>query len=415
MAAFDTRTGSRELRMIALIVCSLALSCTSGPASSSEDYPQWRGRNRDGSASAFTEPAQWPEVLVRQWKVDVGEGYATPLVIGDTVYSFTRRGGEEVMAALEAGTGTELWHSGYAAPYTPGRPAAAHGTGPKATPVFHNGKLFTLGISGIVAAFDAFTGELLWRTNAPAEPPFFSAASSPVAEDGVVIVHPGNYGPLTAFDVDTGGVKWTAGDGGFFASPIVVDSAGTRQVISVTAKNVIGVSLADGEVLWQHPWQGGAGGTMPVLYGETIIVSGHNLGVSAFKPSRTDGEWKTETVWETKDVSMYLSNPVVIGDTLFGLSHRASGQFFALDAASGEVLWLGQPREAKNTAVVKAGDLLFLLNDDAELIVARSNRSGFEPLRRYSVADSSTWAQPAISGNRVFVKDVSSLTLWTLD
>ena len=281
--------------------------------------------------------------------------------------------------------------------------------------MFYNGKLFTLGISGIVAAFDASTGGLLWRTDPPEEPPFFSAASSPVSEDGLVIAHPGNYGSLTAFDVDTGDIKWTAGEGGFFASPMVVDLAGTRQVISVTAKEVIGVSPSDGEVLWRYPWEGGNGGPMPVLHGETVIVSGHNLGVTAFKPSLSADEWTTETVWETKDVSMYICNPVVIGDTLFGLSHRARGQFFALDAVSGQVLWLGQPREAKNTAVVKAGDLLFLLNDDSEMIVARSNRSAFEPLERYSVADSPTWAQPAISGNRVFVKDVSSLTLWTLD
>ena len=112
---------------------------------------------------------------------------------------------------------------------------------------------------------------------------------------------------------------------------------------------------------------------------------------------------------------MYISNPVVIGDTLFGLSYLASGQFFALNAATGTTLWLGPPREAKNSAVVKAGSLLFLLNDDAELIVARSSRTGLEPLKRYTVADSATWAQPAISGNRMFVKDVSSLTLWTLD
>ncbi len=127
------------------------------------------------------------------------------------------------------------------------------------------------------------------------------------------------------------------------------------------------MSVADGGVLWQYPWPGGAGGTMPVLNGETVIVSGHNLGVTAFKPTRRDGEWKTETVWETKEVSMYISNPVVIAETLFGLSHRESGQSFALDATTGKVLWLGEPREAKNTAVVKAGDLLFLLNDDAEL------------------------------------------------
>ena len=112
---------------------------------------------------------------------------------------------------------------------------------------------------------------------------------------------------------------------------------------------------------------------------------------------------------------MYLSNPVVVAGTLFGLSHRARGQFFALDARTGATLWLGQPRQATNTAVVKAGHLLFLLNDDAELIVARSSRTGFESVTRYTVADRATWAQPVISGNRLFVKDVSSLTLWTLN
>lgn len=131
--------------------------------------------------------------------------------------------------------------------------------------------------------------------------------------------------------------------------------------------------------------------------------------------ARRDDKWVADPVWETKAVSMYVSNPVVIGDTLFGLSHRASGQFFALDARTGKVLWLGQPREATNTAVVKAGNLLFLLNDDAELIVARAHQTGFERLKQYTVADSATWAQPTISGNRVFVKDVTSLTLWTVN
>jgi len=112
---------------------------------------------------------------------------------------------------------------------------------------------------------------------------------------------------------------------------------------------------------------------------------------------------------------MYVSNPVVVAGTLFGLSTRARGQFFAVDAKTGRVLWLGQPREAENTALVKTGDLLFLLNDDAELIVAKASRSGFEPIVRYTVADSATWAQPTISGNRIFVKDVTALSLWTFD
>jgi len=100
---------------------------------------------------------------------------------------------------------------------------------------------------------------------------------------------------------------------------------------------------------------------------------------------------------------------------LFGLSEKARGQFFALDAKNGKVLWLGRPRQASNTAIVKAGTLLLLLNDDAELIVARSSRSGFELVKRYTVAGSETWAQPAVSGNRIFVKDLTSLSLWTLN
>ena len=154
---------------------------------------------------------------------------------------------------------------------------------------------------------------------------------------------------------------------------------------------------------------------MPVLHDGLVIVSGLNAGVVAYKPTRADGTWTVSRIWETKDVSMYLSNPVVIGDTLFGLSHRSSGQFFALDALTGKTLWLGEPRQATNTAIVKAGSVLFLLNDDGELIVARASREKLDPIRRYSVAETQTWAQPAISGNRIFIKDATAVTLWTID
>ena len=348
--------------------------------------------------------------------MEVGEGYATPLVVGDVTYVFTRRDANEVMTALDARTGAERWRSGYPAPYTPSEAAKAHGAGPKATPLFHLGKLFTLGVSGIVAAFDAKSGRILWRTEAPDKPPFYGAASSPVADDGIVIDHPGDYGPLTAFDANTGRIKWTAGGDAFFASPLIATIGGTRQVVTVTQNAVIGVAIADGAILWRHPWSNEGGGPMPVLFGDdTIVVSSLNVGTAAITVTNRDGRWTTEQAWLTKEVAMYLSNPVVIADTLYGLSHRSSGQFFALDARTGKTLWLGQPREAANTAIVKAGDLLFLLNDDGELIVARSSRTGFTPPKRYTVADSATWAQPAISGNRLFIKDASAVALWTVD
>jgi hypothetical protein len=399
--------------------CTLLLVTVATAAATEQapslDYTQWRGAQRDGAASGFVEPATWPEALTRQWKVDVGEGYATPLVVGETVYTFTRRGGDEVVTALHARTGAERWRSAYAAPYTPSKPTAAHGSGPKATPLYHDAKLYTLGITGVVTSFDARTGARVWQTPPPAEPPFYSAASSPAADRRLVFAHPGNYGPLTAFDAATGTTRWTSGGDGLYASPIVVNIGGVRQVVSVLQESVIGVSPDDGRVLWRYAWKALGGSTTPLLHGDTIILSGLEMGVTAVRPVMRSGAWVAGTAWTTNAVSAFLSNPVIVDGTMYGLSHRASGQYFALDAATGQVLWLGPPRQAANTAVVKAGRVLFLLNDDAELIVARASRSGFAPIASYVVADSATWAQPAISGNRIFIKDQSALTLWTVD
>jgi outer membrane protein assembly factor BamB len=401
--------------MVMVACAAIAALAASLSAQSALDYPQWRGKTRDGSASGFVEPDTWPQALQQQWKVEVGEGYATPLLIGEVVYVFTRRDGQEVITALDAPTGKELWHQGYTAAYTPSQPTRMHGSGPKATPLFLDGKLFTQGISGIVSAFDAASGKRLWQTREPAEHPFYSAASSPAGEHGLMLVHPGNYEALTAYDINDGTVKWVAGDGGFFMSPLIVTLEGTRQVVTVTQSAVIGVSIPDGRLLWRYAWNGGGtGGSMPVVNGGTIIVSA-DTGVTALRPTPRGSTWEVETVWETKDVSMYLSNPVVIGDTLFGFSKRNSGQFFAIDARDGKVLWLGPPREATNTAVVKADNVLFFLNDDGQLIVARASRDSFQAVGRYTVSETSTWAQPAISGKRIFIKNASSIALWTIE
>ncbi len=350
------------------------------------------------------------------WRVEVGAGYATPIVVGKTVYAFTRRDGKEGMTALDAETGKTIWRTDYPVAYEMYEGTADHGEGPKATPLFHNGKLYTLGISGTISSFDAFNGKVVWQKPAPPIQPAFGTASSPIGDRDLVIVQADGYDALMAFEANTGNVKWTVKNEFTYASPIIVDLRGTRQVIAMTQQSIVGISVADGAVLWERPWPSPfVQAITPVLYRETVIVSGHNRGVIALKPTNREGRWVVDVVWETQEVSMFLSNPVVIGDTLFGLSHRNRGQYFAIDASTGRVLWLDRPRQATNTALVKADDLLFLLNDDAELIVARSSRTGFEPFKRYSVADSATWAQPAISGKRIFVKDLSFLSLWRLD
>jgi outer membrane protein assembly factor BamB len=411
----------RRSMMLRLMSSCAAVVVLVGPATAAigqdapQDYPQWRGHNRDGSASAFSKPESWPDTLRLRWKVEVGEGYATPILVGKIVYVFTRRNGKEGISALDAETGGTLWRTDYQVAFEPYEGAEDHGEGPKATPLFHNGKLYTLGISGTMSAFDAFSGKVAWQKPAPIVQPDVGMAASPIADHDLVIVQEG-YDALTAFDANTGRARWSVNNQFRYASPIIVDLHGARQVVAATQHSIVGISAPDGAILWEHPWKSpDVQAITPLLYRDTIIVSGHHRGVMALKPVRREDRWVVEVVWRTQDVSMFLSNPVIVGDTLFGLSHLNSGQFFAIDASTGQVLWLDKPRRATNSALAKADDLLFFLNDDAELTIARSSRLGFEPLKHYSVANSATWAQPAISGRRIFIKDVSSVALWSLD
>ena len=131
--------------------------------SAGPDWPQFRGPNRDGAVASFIEPKVWPDTLTQRWKVDVGEGHASPSSFGNRLYVFTRQGTNEVMQALDAGTGKAIWQTRYAAPVTVNPAARAHGPGPKSTPTFANGRLYTLGMGGIVTAFDAASGKQLWQ------------------------------------------------------------------------------------------------------------------------------------------------------------------------------------------------------------------------------------------------------------
>jgi outer membrane protein assembly factor BamB len=194
------------------------------------DYTQWRGQDRDGSASSLVEPKAWPDTLTQRWRVEVGLGYATPLVVGDRLYVFSRRGDNEVMSALDAATGKSIWQtSSPPVPFTMNKGAARHGQGPKSTPVYADGKLFAIGMTGAISAYDAKTGKPLWHKPGSELVPIFTTHSfSPVVDRGLVIFHQGGHdkGAITAFDVATGATKWTwDGDGPGYGSPIVVDPA----------------------------------------------------------------------------------------------------------------------------------------------------------------------------------------------
>jgi len=394
------------------------------PIVQAQDWTQWRGANRDGVVTGFVAPKAWPEQLRTKWKIAVGAGHASPLVVGNRVYQHSRQGENEVVSAFDLETGKNIWQDSYLVAYTMNPAATGHGKGPKSTPVANNGKLYTLGITGVFSCYDLAKGKLLWRKNFAekfgAKAPLFGTAMSPVVDRGLVIVHAGgnDQGGMVALDAATGAEKWTwTEDGPGYASPIIVEIAGKRQIVTQSQKNIIGIWEDTGGLLWKIPFETEYVQNIvtPIVYNDTLIFSGINKGVFAVRVGWKENKWVTETVWQNKEVAMYMNSPVLSGNLLFGLSHKNKGQFFCLDAATGKTLWTGDPRQGENAAMLIAGSTLFSLTNDGELIVTNAAAKGATVLKKYKVADSATWAHPAISGNRILVKDETSLALLSLE
>lgn len=400
-----------------------------GPAAQSADWPQWRGPGRDGAAPGFPAPATWPTALGRAWSIEVGEGYASPVAAGGKVFVHSRQGDREVVSAYDLQNGKLLWKDAGPAAFEPKPEAKKHGRGPFATPTVAGDTLFTYGINGVLSAYAAADGKLLWRKDfatdaglaAPSRGsgPYYGTSQSPLVDGDLVVVHAGKpeHGTFLALDARTGAVRWSrAGDGPSYASPVVASFGGVRQLVTLTQKNLVGIALADGQLLWQTPFPVPYDQTIltPVISGDRVILSGEDVEAQAIRVTASAGVFKTEKVWGTRAVAMYMSSPVLSDGLLYGFSSLRKGHLFCLEAATGAVRWQAPGNAGENATLIAAGNALLVLEDDGELLVAAKSGEGFRQLARYTVADSATWAHPALVDGGLLVKDARKLTLWRL-
>jgi outer membrane protein assembly factor BamB len=399
--------------LIAIALFGLTQSVTA------QDWSQWRGPSRDGIVPAASAPSSWPNSLRRTWRVEIGEGYSSPVVSRGSVFVHGRKDPEEVVVAVNLATGKVLWEQKYQADFKKNQYAVKMAKGPNSTPLVIANRLFTLGVTGILNAWDTVTGRPLWTKDfsktIDTSKMFCGTAASPLEVGGRVVVQTGSDihgGQIVALEPSTGKVVWEwKGPGPGYASPVVIEIAGRKQIATLTNSSIVGVDAMTGAELWSAPfpdeWHENI--VTPLWTGSHLIVSGTRQGTHAFALSQMAGKWQATEVWKNADVAMYLSTPVYGDGLIYGLSEKKKGQFVALDAKTGVLRWATEGREGAQASVLLTPRHVVYLTNSADLIVAQRGAAAFTVEKRYHVADAETWAMPVFLGSDLLVRDTIGL------
>jgi len=351
--------------------------------------------------------------------VEIGEGYASPIVSSGRVFIHGRRDPEEVVTAIDLAKGEVIWQQKYAAPFQKNQYAVTMAKGPNATPLVVGDRLFTLGVTGVLSAWDTAKGVQLWTKDfsktVDTSKLFCGTAASPLASGGLVVVQVGSDvhgGRMLALDPATGAQKWEwRGAGPGYASPVVIDVAGKVQIVTMTESSIVGIDAQTGGELWSIPfpdeWHENI--VTPLWTGSHLVVSGTRQGTHAYTLQQANAKWQATEAWKNPDVAMYMSSPVYGDGLIYGHSSKRKGQFVALDAKTGVVRWSTEGRDGDHASVLLTPSHIIYLTNGADLIIARRATKAFEVERRYDVADAATWAMPVLLGGDILVRDATGL------
>ncbi|MDX9726229.1 MAG: PQQ-binding-like beta-propeller repeat protein [Bacteroidales bacterium] len=408
------KTSTGRLLTISLILFLTTL------VSHSQDWPQWRGTNRDGKAAGFENPKAWPEQLTQKWKVTVGLGDATPALVKDRIYVYSKVGENEVLLCIDASSGKQLWQSpGYPAPAVTG-PAASH-PGPRSSVAVAEGKAVAVGVAGDIACFDASSGKLIWRNeDFKGQVPQFFTGMSPLISSGVCYAHLGGpkSGSFVAFDLVTGSVKWKADvEAPPYGSPVLMTIDGTKQVVFQGQTKLTSLNLADGKQLWELETPVGTGrvnnAASPVADGNRVFYTGLNNGVNAAEIIKAGNNYTINKLWSNPEFTTVYNTPVLKDGFLYGISSQS--RLFCIDAGTGKTAWTDETALQNFGSIVDAGQVLIALTSNSHFVVLKPDGQKFNKIAQLKLAESGIYSHPIVSGNRIFIKDVESLTQYTVN
>lgn len=388
-------------------------------------WSQWRGPERSGIDTGRAWPRELSkDNLTQQWRIELGPSYSGPVVDAARIYTTaTVDEKNEVVRAVDRETGETAWEASWSGAMKVPFFAARNGSWIRSTPAVADGRLFVFGMLDVLVALDAETGKELWKVDFKerygTKAPDFGAVPSPLVDGDHVYIQAANS--IVKLDSETGETVWRAlapsgkssmMSSGAFSSPAVATLGGERQLLVQTREQLAGVAIDDGAVLWRHdvPHFRGMNILTPQPYGtDGVFTSTYNGKSHFFRVGKSGEEWTCDEAWTTRDAG-YMSSPVVLGDRLYMYLQRK--RLACIDLAKGESAWLSDAIGDEYWSMVAQGDRMLALSEGGELLMLADDAEGLKELGRVRVAESESWAHLAVDGDQVLVRDLDGMTAY---
>ena len=422
---------SRLLAAMAALCLCLSLVAETSSASSA-DWPQWRGPERNGTSPEKGLLKQWPAGGPKLlWQVnDIGDGYSTPIVVGNRIYLMSNHGMEnEFVAALSTQDGKVIWTTRVGNVGNPNQNPPY----PKArsTPTVDGNFIYALGSDGDIACLELKTGKLRWSKNIRKEfggtPGEWAYAESPLVDGDLVVVTPGGAeATMVALNKKTGALVWKSavpgGDPAGYASAIVVQGGGRKQYVQLLTKGIVGVDAKTGKFLWRYTEaaKGPAQYFTPIARGEYVYGGALGVGGALVRLKADGSDVAAEQVYFTRGLPNGIGGAVLIGDYIYGT--EAARGLVAAEFTTGKVMWK-TPDFGWGSVAAADGHLYFHFIT-GEMVLVEATPEAFREKGRFAPPNQpkkkqvgqfpeGAFAYPVIANGRLYIRDLG--TLWAYD
>ncbi|MFN0054642.1 MAG: PQQ-binding-like beta-propeller repeat protein [Planctomycetales bacterium] len=382
------------------------------------DWPGFRGASRDSRVAGVQVADDWtqaPPPLV--WKTPIGPGWGSFAVVGGRLFTQEQRGEEEVVACYRAMDGELLWAHQDRARFW----EVIAGTGPRATPTFHDGLVYAVGANGNFNCLDAASGECVWSTQlndaAQVKVPEWGYSCSPLVVGEVVVVLPGrpDGGAVQGYDRRSGERLWSRGAGTHsYSSPQLVRFEGIPQVLALTDAGLSSLLPQTGEILWTYSWPTGGMHRViqPGVFEDSVVVPTYfGIGSRRVRISRKEHQWNTELIWETKDLKPYYNDFVELKGSAYGFDANI---FCCIDLATGKRRWKGGRYGYGQVLLLQDQERLLVLSESGEAVVHKADPERHVELGRFQALEGKTWNHPVIVGNRLYLRNAEMMACYDL-